>query len=151
MKSKYILSHSIISLLEGILGLFDLRAMSFTPTRGGIVNYATLRWILAGALLLFLIALTIFIISLFIKPGRGEPLSTWLDDRLVGAKKRLFFIQGALIVLAVFLGECFLMTYLALPEPARPLFLWAALICLQTWLIFRLAYAGEYRQRPCDR
>ena len=148
MKTKFILSFSILSLIEGILVLYALMTMKFTSARGGIINYAALRWTLAGALLLFLIALMVFILRLFIKPGWAAPLSAWLDARLVGAKKRLFFVQAAFIVLAVFLGECYLMTYLALPEPARPLFLWAALTCLQAWLIFRLAYADEYRQHP---
>jgi len=31
--------------------------------------------------------------------------------------------------------------------PMRPLFLWAVLICLQAWLVLRIAYASEYRQR----
>ena len=148
MKSKYILSFSIISLIEGILVLIALKTMTFTAGRGGIVNYATLRWFLAGLVLLLLIVLTMFVIGLFIKPGWGAHISTSLDERLVGTKKRLFFMQAAFIVLAVFLGECFLMTYLAFPEPARPLFLWSALTCLQAWLIFRLAYAGEYREWP---
>jgi hypothetical protein len=67
---------------------------------------------------------------------------------LIGTKKRLFFIQGVFLILAFFLGECFLLTYLAFPVPMRPVFLWAALTCLQAWIVLRIAYAGLYRQRP---
>jgi hypothetical protein len=71
MKAKYILSFSIITLIEGILVLFALMAMNFTPDRGGIINYVTLRWILAGSVLLVLTALTLFVIGLLNKPGWG--------------------------------------------------------------------------------
>jgi hypothetical protein len=67
----------------------------------------------------------------------------------VGPKKRLFFTQGVLIVTSVFLFECFLLTYLAFPIPTRPLFFWAGLTSFQVWLVFRIAYAGVYRERPC--
>jgi hypothetical protein len=66
-----------------------------------------------------------------------------------GAKKKhLFFIQGALIVTTVFLFECFLLTYLAFPVPTRPLFFWAGLTSIQVWMVFRIAYADVYREKP---
>ena len=148
MKSKTIFSFLIISLVEGILALFSLLGMTFTPGRGGTVNYATLKWLLAGASLLALVALAILIIGMLLRPAWRARFSTLLDERLLGSGRSLFFIQPALIILAVFLLECFFLTYLAFPEPVRPFFLWACLICLQLWLSFRLAYAGEYRRRP---
>ena len=148
MKTKYIVSFIIISLIESILVLPALMGMKFESGRGNIFNYETLRLILAGVVILALLASAACLLGLFIKPDWGRRLSAWLDKYLVETKKRLFFVQGAFLVLAAFLVECFLMTYLAFPEPTRPIFLWAALICLQAWLILRIAYRGVYRQRP---
>ncbi|MFH1524243.1 MAG: hypothetical protein ABIF04_04705 [Chloroflexota bacterium] len=148
MKPKYLWLLCLITLVEGISVQVVLWGMTFDPGRGNILNYATLRLILSGVIALTLIALTVFMIGLFRKIGWGSRLSALLDKQLTGTKKRLFFIQGVLLILAFFLGECFLMTYLAFPVPMRPVFLWAALICLQVWLVLRIAYAGLYRQRP---
>ena len=148
MKPKFFIFFSLIALIEGVLVQVALWRMTFDPGRGHILNYTTLRLALSGVVFLILIALTVFMIALFRKPSRGSHLSASLDKQLIGTKKRLFFIQGVFLILALFLGECFLMTYLAFPVPMRPVFLWAALTCLQAWIVLRIAYAGLYRQRP---
>ncbi len=66
---------------------------------------------------------------------------------MIGSKIRLYFIQGALLILALFSFEAFLLTHLAFPVPLRPIFLWAAVTFFQAWLIFRLAYSSTYRKR----
>ncbi len=148
MKARFITFFTLASLGEGILTLYTLIGMTFTPSRGGIFNYPDMRSGLAGGLLFVVAILAIFSISLFLKPSWGAFLSAWLDKTLVGTKKRLFSIQWLLIVLTVFLVECFFLTYLAFPEPARPLFLWFAILGFQTWLVFRLAYRKHYSLRP---
>ena len=147
MKSKTIFPFLIISWAEGILALFSLLGMTFTPGRGGTVDYGTLKWLLAGATVLVLVASAISIIGLFLRPAWRARLSTLLEERLLAGGKRLFFIQPALILLAIFLLECFFLTYLAFPEPMRPFFLWACLSsACSSGSVFRLAYSGEYRQ-----
>ena len=74
-----------------------------------------------------------------------------LDAQMLAPKKRLFFLQGALLITGFFLFECFLMTYLAFPVPTRPLFLWASLTSFEIWLLFRIGYAQAYRERPTLR
>jgi len=148
MKPKHVLVLCLITLIEGVLAQIVLLSMSFDPGRGHIFNYADLRLALAGFVILFLTALVISVISLLRRAKWGERLSSYLDTQLVGERKRLSFIQGALIITTVFLLECFLLTYLAFPVPMRSLFLWAAMICLQVWIMFRIAYANDYHQRP---
>ena len=135
-------------ILEGLAALGWLWRMQFDSGRGQIMDYGVLRIALTA---LSAILLALFSVVLIVIVGGGnkfQPAAGWLDDWLAGPKKRLFFIQGTLVVLTVFLAECFLMSYLAIPVPMRPLLAWAALASFQAWLVFRLAYAAEYRQRP---
>jgi hypothetical protein len=148
MKAKYLIALLLFVLVEGILSQAFLLTMAFDPGRGHLFNYANLRLALAGVIFFVLAALMISVISLFRNAKWGHRLLSYLDVQLVGPKKRLFCIQGALIVTTVFLFECFLLTYLAFPVPTRPLFFWAGLTSFQVWLVFRIAYAGVYRERP---
>jgi hypothetical protein len=145
---KTIKAFSILTWLEGAAVLAGLLSMTFNSGRGGIFDYTTLKWLLAAVLGLFLLAMLVYILGLYLRPSLGTGLSRWLERRLIGPAKRLFFVQPALIVLAVFLFEGFLLTYLAFPEPLRPFFLWGSLFCLQLWVFFRFAYWREYQQRP---
>jgi hypothetical protein len=148
MKKRVTLIFCGLTLLEGVMALVALLGMNFTPGRGGTFNYLLLRSILAGGLILVLAGLAVFIGILLFNQRLADKFSTWLDGELVGTSPRLFFVQGALVVMTVFMGECFFMTYLALPEPLRPVFFLAAILCLQGWVSLRIAYAGEYRARP---
>jgi len=148
MKPKHLLSFLIIGSLEGILVEIVLLGMRFDPGRGHIFNYATLRLALVGVVFVVLLALLGLIIAGWLAPEWRNRRVAWLDTQLAGPKKRLFLVQGALIVASVFLFEFFLLTYLAFPIPMRPLFLWAGLTGLQAWLVLRIAFAGMYRQRP---
>jgi len=95
-----------------------------------------------------LVGLLIATIGLLRHAKWSQRFLSYLDLQLVGPPKRLFFIQGILLVAGVFLFECFLLTYLAFPIPMRPLFFWAGLTGFQAWMIFRIAYVDTYRERP---
>ena len=148
MKKKYLLALLWMVLIEGVGALWLLMGMRFDAGRGHLINYASMKYALAGLIGLALVALMVAIVTLMRNAQWGQRVSADLDIRLVGAKKRLFFIQGALLVVALLLFEFFLLTYLAFPVPLRPAFLWAAIIALQTWIILRIAYAKAYRERP---
>jgi hypothetical protein len=148
MKTKYYLPFLALNFVEGLLALVALLTMHFDAGRGHIFNYANLRLVLAGVVFLVLVALLVLFIIMLRAPKRGSRLLTSLDSFLTTPTKRLFFIQGALIVAAVFLFEFFLLTYLAFPLPARPVFFWAGLVCLQAGLILRIAYTHVFRERP---
>lgn len=148
MKTKYLNTFLALTLFEGILAEIYLLRMKFDPGRGTVFNYSSLRIGLAGGI--FLVLLTL--IGLWIRFHRNlewtQRISCYLDEKLIGRKRRLFVVQGALIITLMFLIECFLLTYLAFPIPLRSFFVWAALICFQVWLCFRIVYAAVYRQRP---
>jgi hypothetical protein len=148
MKTKYLFALFLFVLLEGILAEAVMLSMHFDPGRGRVINYAFLRWVLAGGVFIVLVSLLGSVIALFRKAKWGEQWAAWLDLQLAEAPKRLYFIQGALLLTTVFLFECFLLTYLAFPVPTRPLFFWAGLTSFQVWLVFRSAYASVYRERP---
>jgi len=148
VKLKYLAGYLILVLVEGGVALAMLLRMRFDSIRGHLFNYDALRLALAGAVILLLAGLLAAILLLFRKATWGQRVTTKLDTQLVGAKKRLFFSQGALLIAGLFLFECFLLSYLAFPIPTRPLFLWASLICFQTWLLFRIGYAQAYREHP---
>ena len=148
MKAKYLQSYLAIVLIEGCLAQIALLTMHFDPGRGHIINYANLKLALVGIVSLVLAALLALFITWFVAPKRTGHLLSSLDSQLAGSKKHLFLVQGALIVATVILFECFLLTYLVFPIPTRPLFLWAGLASLQAWVVFRIAYAGVYREQP---
>ena len=148
MRIKLLIIFFATVLVEGVFSLIVLLGMKFDPGRGHIFNYSTLKWALVGMVLLILLALLAAVVSLCSKAKWGQPLFASLDTHLAGAKKQLSFVQSALLVLTLFLIECFLMTYLAFPVPMRPLFLWAAATTFQVGLVLRIAYAGVYAEQP---
>ncbi|MFA5873816.1 MAG: glycosyltransferase family 39 protein [Anaerolineales bacterium] len=148
MKRTYLVFFTITVLLEGFTAIFMLWQMQFDAGRGQIVNYAVLRVILT-ALSGIVLAVLFGLLIVFFRGDNFVPtIFAFLDGRLVGLKMRLFFIQGTLTLLTIFLAECFLLTYLAIPVPMRPVLVWATLTTFQIWLVLRLAYASEYRKRP---
>lgn len=148
MKPKHLLPILMTVFLEGILAEIVLMGMHFDPGRGKIINYANLRLVMVGVVLMVLMALLGLIIAGWRAPEWRDRLLARLDTQLAGPHKRLFPVQGVLIVASVFLFEFYLLTYLAFPIPTRPLFFWAGLTGLQAWLVLRIDYAGMYRQRP---
>ena len=148
MKSRYLTGFLLASLVEGCLAQAALLTIRFDTGRGHLVNYTNLRWGLAGVVFLVLAGLLIASIGALRQAKWSRRLMAYLDRQMVGPARRLFFIQGALLVAGVFLFECFLLTYLAFPIPMRPLFFWAGITCFQAWLVFRIAYPAPYRERP---
>ena len=118
MKIIHLISFLATVFFEGVVTLIFLLGMRFEAGRGNIINYATLRLGLTGVLFTVLAALLMFVIAWLLVPKRANRLLAFLDVQLAEPKKRLFFVQGALIVAAVFLFEFFLLTYLAFPIPA---------------------------------
>ena len=147
-KAKYLIGFLLIILLEGVLAQASLLTMRFGTERGHLFNYANLRLTLAGAFFLVLLGVLAATLALFFNGNWRQRLLSTLDTRLIGPDKRLFFVQGALILGGAFLFECFLLSYLAFPIPTRPLFFWASLIDFQAWLALRIGYAEAYRARP---
>jgi hypothetical protein len=148
MKNKYLSAFLILAIVEGIMTLVSLLGMTFDYGRGHLINYTTLKLSLAGLICFVLIALIISVLSVLRNAVWIQRLVVYLDFLLIGPRKRLFFIQGALLLSTVFLFEFFLLTYLAFPVPLRPVFFWAGLTSFQAWLVFRIAYAEDYRERP---
>jgi Dolichyl-phosphate-mannose-protein mannosyltransferase len=147
MKTKYFISFLALNFVEGLLALLALLTMHFDSGRGHIFNYASLRLVLVGCVFFILAALVVLFIASLRAAKWTSCLPAWMEAQLAGPKKRLFFVQGALIIAAVFLFEFFLLTYLAFPIPLRPLFFWAGLACLEAWLLLRIAYAHVYQER----
>jgi hypothetical protein len=148
MKRTYLAVFSAATILEGLTAIFALWQMQFDAGRGQIVNYAVLRIALSAFDAILLAVLAGLLIAIFRGEKFAQKACSFIDALLLGSKARLFFIQGALVLLTVFLAECFLLTYLAIPVPMRPVLAWATLIVFQIWLTFRLAYAAEYHMRP---
>ncbi len=147
-KAKYLIGFLLIILVEGLLAQASLLTMRFDAVRGHLFNYANLRLTLAGAFFFLLAGLLTAGMGLLVNSNWRQRTIATLDARLLGPKKRLFLIQGALLLTGAFLFECFLLSYLAFPIPTRPLFFWASLTCGEAWLGLRISYAEAYRARP---
>jgi hypothetical protein len=148
MKKTCLLSLVAAVFLEGLVSIAWLWQMQFDRGRGNIMDYASLRVALTAVSILLLAGCFALLIVL-LRDGNNPPRDIgWLDAWLLGRKPGLFLIQGTLVLLGVFLAECFLMTYLAVPVPARPSLAWGSLTAFQAWLALRLAYASEYHKRP---
>jgi hypothetical protein len=151
VKTKQLTTFIICILIAGIGTIAFLWGMSFDPGRGHLISYQTLRIGLSILMLLFLAALGIVLTRLARNPAWAQKVTGWFDAKLTGKLPRLFCLQTILLILTLFLLECFLLTYLAFPVPLRPLFIFAALTCFLAWLFLRLAYATVYHQRPSLR
>jgi hypothetical protein len=148
MKKTYLASLGVAVILEGLAAMGWLWQMQFDPGRGHILDYGVLRVVLIAFFSIILALIAVLLIVVFRGGKNFQRAASSLDDWLVGPKVRLFFVQGTLVVLTVFLAECFLMSYLVIPVPMRPILAWAALVAFQVWLVFHLAYASEYRKHP---
>ena len=148
MKTKPLAFFGILIFLEGILADVFLHFMQLDAGRGNLLNYQILRPMLEILVAFILLGLGFLLVRLLRNSTWARNINALLDEKLIGGVPRLFAVQGFLLILSVFLIECFFLTYLAIPVPLRPLVAWAVLICFQAWLFLRLMYAGFYRQRP---
>jgi hypothetical protein len=147
MKPKTIQIFCALALLEGGITLFYLFNMNFQPGRGQIMDYRSLRILAAFVVSLGILAFGTALVYLNRREDAASNFSEKQDRFLVGEKSRLYTVQGGLLITAIFLTECYLLTYLGFPQPLRPLFVWGAVLCLQAWVILRIVYRDVYRSR----
>ena len=148
MKRNLLVFSLGVVILIGFAAFFSLWQMSFDSSRGQIINYADLRLLLmtmSGGVLVFLAGI---LLTLIIRGNFAKNVCAFLDEKLIGQKPWLFLIQGAILILIIFLFECFILTYAAFPVPMRPIFAWAMWSSFFIWFMFRIVYASEYRQQP---
>ncbi len=136
-----------LTLLEGVAAIFVLWQMEFDPGRGQIINYSLLRWLLVAMSVLVIGILAAALVALLRGDKLLQVIQTVGERRLMKPSPGLFFVQGALVLMTIFLAECFLLSYLAIPVPARPILAWMTMTSFQIWLFLRLTLAGEYRKR----
>lgn len=149
MKTKHLAFLGVLIFLEGILTVVFLHFMQLDAGRGNLLNYQVLRPVLEILVVLILLGLGFLVVRLLRNQTWAQTVTTFMDEKLIeGATPRLFAVQGFLLILSIFLIEWNFLTWLVFPVPLRPLFAWAVLICLQSWLFLRLVYAGVYRQKP---
>ncbi len=150
----------IAAAIASVLALFGLWQMEFSAGRGGVLNYASLRVGFSGVLGLALVGSAAAIYWLRRSPTGSQRLETRMHRFLLApstgwdeTQPRLFLVQTGLVLLAVFMLQCFLLTYMGFPEPARPLFLWASGLSTLAWALLRRAYADVYQAHPslCEK
>ena len=130
MKPKTIQIFCALALLEAGITLFYLFNMNFQPGRGQIMDYRTLRVLAAFVVSLGILAFGTALVYLNRRGDAASNFSEKLDRFLVGENGRLYTVQSGLLITAIFLTECYLLTYLGFPQPLRPLFVWGAVLCL---------------------
>jgi len=148
MKTKPLAVFIALVLFEGIFAAIILLVMPFDSSRGHLLNYQAIRLGLEILVVPALFGLGFLLIRFLRNAQFARAVVSFLDEKMTGKTRRLFFVQGALLVLSLFLVECSLLTYLAFPVPLRPIFIWAALTCFEAWLGLRLMYSAAYRERP---
>ncbi len=149
MKTKHLAFFGALNFFEGVLAVIFLHFMHLDADRGNLLNYQVLRPVLEILVVLILLGLGFLVVRLLRDITWAQTVANLLDEKLTGgAAPRLFVVQGSLLILSIFLVEWYFLTYLVFPVPLRPLFAWAVLICLQSWLFLRRVYAGVYRQKP---
>jgi hypothetical protein len=95
------------------------------------------------------------LVFLAIKTTRESPwivkVTRCIDHFLIRSteddRKHLFLLQGGILLGMVASMEAFVLTWFAFPTPLRPFFIWFFLACLHTWLLIRITYSREYRER----
>ena len=148
MKRIHLVYLNLAIILEGFAAIYVLWQMQFDSNRGNIFNYADLRLTLTALIGLLIIFLVGLLLVLFNVEKFSSTITGFLDRELRCKKPGLFFFQGALAILGVFLVECIILTFIYIPVPLRPFLALAALICFNVWLLLRIIYAPEYRKRP---
>ncbi len=144
---KHLIFQTTTFIIEGMIAFLLMWVAPVDAGRGNIIDYATLRLIMAGFYSSVLVLLLMLVFMLWRDVNWGDKLADRLDDLLVGTKNRLFLIQGVILVLFLFLTECFLMSFVSFPVPMRSLFVWASLVSFQVWLFLRIVYKEKYRTR----
>ena len=108
MKPKTIQIYCALALVEAGVTLFYLFNMTFPPGRGQIIDYSTLRVLVALVVSLSIFAFGTALVFLTRRGDTALKITTRLDGFLVGENGRLFTVQGGLLIAALFLTECYL-------------------------------------------
>ena len=151
MQKQTSLTHFVRFLLlfiaEGVAAFIWFISIPSEKGSGAIFGLSKSRWALA-ALIVLLIGCAVYALVRALHAGLETRLHSSLDRLLIAPAKRLFAVQTGMVLALIFLIELFFLTFILFPPFTRPLFLWAALFCLQSWLFLRLRYRNEYRRRP---
>ena len=151
MKNKHLRVFATATLVEGCTALLFFLSRRSDQESARLFGFSYLRLGIAGADLIVLGFVALFTFEVFQNKRFVElitqSIAGYLEKPTCEFGKRLFIIQGAFILAVVALIEVFFHTWLSFPPPLRPMIVWAILICFQTWLILRVAYAQDYRKR----
>jgi hypothetical protein len=148
MKPKHLKLWLLLFLLEGFLSEIYMFAMPFDTSRGHTINYTAMRLALAGLGGLLLLTCLALLLHFEQSSQSAHSLSRRLDEKLTNTDGRLFTRQFFLGLALVFITELYLMSYISIPQPLRPVLVWGWLTALHTWLMLRRLYRNLYRQRP---
>ena len=138
----------ILWLAIGILSLVWLALMPMDANRGHIFNYKLLRLLLGGGTALILIGLFAFYQRFIRDEDLAQNLCAHWEQALTAHSQTLAQTRFWLIIAFIFSVECYLLSYLAIPVPARPLIAWMAFIFLSTIITLTLTYRDYFRARP---
>jgi len=142
MKLKTIQTFLLLFLIEGLGALAYYFSIPSESGSARLLHQSAPRLLLAAGMLLLI---AVGVILLFSSLRRAETGENWLQasQRFLIEKKHLHLAQGVFFWGFVAAVEFFFLTFIAFPPFLRPIFLWAALICLQAWLMLRITYADQ--------
>ncbi|MBM3151234.1 MAG: phospholipid carrier-dependent glycosyltransferase [Chloroflexi bacterium] len=151
MKALHLKILIMLTILEGVLALLLSLADPSDPENAWLFGLSKTRMALLAfgfCGLILLVSLTIRIFRDSHWSGRiSERISSLLTNRTFSFGTNLFVVQSGLLVLLLALVECFLLTWLSIPTPARPFIAWGMLVCMQTWILFRLVFSKKYQEQ----
>jgi len=147
MKPNHLKLWLLIFVLEGVVAEIYLLTMRFDTSRGHTLNYATFRMIFVGLGCILLLLAINFLVHFIRKPGLPINLSHTFDEKIRESPAGLITFQFSIGLALVFISEMYLMSYISIPEPFRPLLVWAWMGLMHTWLLLRLLYRDLYNKR----
>ena len=152
MKAKHVKIFLLLTVVEGILAVLFFLSKPSDPESAKLFGFSYLKLGLLGVDFLFLILLSGITIAAFLYPAWLDQITNRITPFLTApvnvSGKRLFVVQGGLIVAMVAILEAYFLTWFSIPQTIRPFLLWAALICFQAWVILRIGWRTEYKTRP---
>ena len=135
-------------LLTGTLNFVYLILIPLDSSRGHLINYEVLRIILIGFFTICLLSLAVMLLIFKINNMQGQAIADKLHSFLIKKDNRLVNLQFILVIAFIFLIEAYLLSFIAIPVPARPVILWMAVACLFFWIMLRLVYRDILNKRP---
>jgi hypothetical protein len=147
MKPVHIKRLLIGILLAGLLALAYLLFLPQDLTRGHLVNYGIFKTLCFGIMAAGLLASAGALIRFQTNSTWGQAIADKLNKYLMERESRLFNLNFILIIAFIFLIEGYLLTFIAVPVPARPIILWMAIACLLLIIALRLIYRDTFKKR----